>query len=344
METKSVKDIFQSIKQFEIEDPFNWLDTQLNDFFTFIQKANDNQQIPLGYITYQKNNDDYILTDKQHYLTVCAIFLDAITNELDFRNHQNSNNSSRLQKFKLSNNNDDKFNGAKIFFKNLLSTSDINNLEKWCHIVESAQLSLSPETLSFLTDDSEKDDPEVLLDYYLSYTLRCAQESSFVPPKVKDYSKNLIIKLLLLNNESEIKNGKNITITNVKTWKQWRNIDVCAEVTLEVTLIVDEKEIKKEIKYAICFENKVYTHIHSDQLKKYQEVFENFYQTKPDKYRRLYFFLTYYSETQEKEEQECKKYKFEYLKVENLKYWFVNTGYPTASGSEIFDEFWFKHF
>ena len=123
-----------------------------------------------------------------------------------------------------------------------------------------------------MCDDSEKDGhAETMMDYVLSWSLRCTKY-----PFVKDnkpllyhYCKYMLCKLI-----DRLQDMKIITIDDVRVWKQERYVDLWVEVKLHID--------KREEHHAILIEDKYYTGVHDDQLKRYRQIFEEYYQDKKD--------------------------------------------------------------
>jgi hypothetical protein len=133
-----------------------------------------------------------------------------------------------------------------------------------------------------MCDDSEKDGhAETMMDYVLSWSLRCTKY-----PFVKDnkhllyhYCKYMLCKLI-----DGLQDMKIITIDNVRVWKQERYVDLWVEVDLHID--------GREEHHAILIEDKYYTGVHDDQLARYKRIFEEHYQEK-EKYprRNLHYVL-----------------------------------------------------
>jgi len=180
----------------------------------------------------------------------------------------------------------------------------------------------------FFEDKSSNLDHELLLDYFLGWTLRCSNEK-VEDYKVKEAAKRILSFLIYDKLE-------NFEVISVETWKQWNKIDLSAEVILTKSNTTE--------KYAILFENKMYTHVHSNQLNRYKEIFEKFYSNPKNNktdYKRIYVFLTcFYNECDyEVDFIECKKhnykpYSFGWLKTKTK---------IEATGNYLFDEFWFRY-
>ena len=133
-----------------------------------------------------------------------------------------------------------------------------------------------------MCDDSEKDGhAETMMDYVLSWSLRCTKY-----PFVKDnkpllyhYCKYMLCKLI-----DRLQDMKIITIDDVRVWKQERYVDLWVEVDLHID--------NREEHHAILIEDKYYTGVHDDQLKRYRQIFEELYKDK-EKYprRNLHYVL-----------------------------------------------------
>lgn len=134
-------------------------------------------------------------------------------------------------------------------------------------------------------DETEKDGhAETIIDYVLSWCLRCGKYP-FVKdnkPVLYQYCKYMLCKLL-----DRLQDMGNITIDDVRVWKQERYVDLWIEVELHVG---DRKEY-----HAILIENKYYTGIHDNQLERYQQIFDEYYSDKPqysEKTNRHYVLIT----------------------------------------------------
>ena len=122
-----------------------------------------------------------------------------------------------------------------------------------------------------MCDDTEKDGhAETMMDYVLSWCLRCTKY-----PFVKDnkpilyqYCKYMLCKLL-----DRLQDMNNITIDDVRIWKQERYIDLWVEVDMHIDSIKES--------HAILIEDKYYTGVHDDQLKRYRQIFDEYYSDKP---------------------------------------------------------------
>ena len=96
---------------------------------------------------------------------------------------------------------------------------------------------------------------ETMLDYVLSWCLRRAESSCKSDNKPILYGKccYMLGKLLDLKEDLD-----EIEFTSVKTWKQWKYIDLCVEVE-----VLNNGKTKK---HAILIENKYYTGLRKNQI------------------------------------------------------------------------------
>lgn len=133
-----------------------------------------------------------------------------------------------------------------------------------------------------MCDDSEKDGhAETMMDYVLSWSLRCTKY-----PFIKD-NKPLLYhycKYILCTFIDKLQDMNNITIDDVRVCKQKHYIDLWVEVDLHID--------NREEHHAILIEDKYYTGVHDDQLARYKRIFEEHYQDK-EKYprRNLHYVL-----------------------------------------------------
>lgn len=119
-------------------------------------------------------------------------------------------------------------------------------------------------------DETEKDGhAETMMDYILSWSLRCTKYRFIKDhkPILYHYCKYMLCTLI-----DRLQDMDNITIDDVRVWKQERYIDLWVEVDLHI----DDREEH----HAILIEDKYYTGIHDDQLARYKQIFEEYYQDK----------------------------------------------------------------
>lgn len=182
----------------------------------------------------------------------------------------------------------------------------------------------------FMHDEKNTGKKESLVDFFLSWTLRCItnRERDYHNPKMEEYCKSITSVLLFGDAEKLSK----YEIKQVKTWLQWKNIDLCAEFYLF------NNETQKEEKYALLLENKVYTSIHNNQLQNYKETFERYY--KDTEFNREYVFFSCKSELSDWEKKECISASYRAYTMDEV----LNSAKKEKewdwTGNALFDEFW----
>lgn len=188
----------------------------------------------------------------------------------------------------------------------------------------------------FFVDESKTKDHEIMLDYFLAWTLRCAQESNQMEG-LRIAGRKIIAYLI------EDHNFDNYFVEKVETRKQWKHIDLIAEITLHL-----KKDKTKKRRIAILFENKMYTHLREGQLEKYKTEFDAFYNTDEKSNPRFelhYIVLTcHYKPNQiEPDKIEAEKNGFRFLRFDEIK---KSAGITDneRTGNFMFDEFWFEYF
>lgn len=184
----------------------------------------------------------------------------------------------------------------------------------------------------FMKDKQNSDKIESLVDAFLSWTLQCCDTSKverYNNSKLHEYSKR-ITSVLLFGNPDELNKYE---ILSVETWRQWKSIDLCAEIFLK------NKETQKDEKYALLIENKGYSSTHSDQLARYKTTFENHYNGKDFKLEYAYFSCK--DNLNDLEKEECLKAGYRAYTMDQV----FNLANPNKdwdyTGNALFDEFWF---
>ena len=183
-----------------------------------------------------------------------------------------------------------------------------------------------------MLDSSSSDKKEGVVDYFLSWTLRCASDDGireYNNERLYHYCRK-ILSVLLFDDSSKIEEYQ---IKSVKTWKQWRQIDLCAEVVLE------NKSNEKE-KYALLMENKVYTRLHNNQLERYQKIFEEEYNGGDFRLRYVYFTC---HENLGEDELRCRENGFQAYTMDDVSYKASENEEFKLTGNALFDEFWLSN-
>ena len=121
-------------------------------------------------------------------------------------------------------------------------------------------------------DNSDKDGhAETIIDYVISWCLRCTKYP-FIKnnkPILYQYCKFMLCELV-----DRLQDMDNSEIEDVRVWKQERYVDLWVEVDL--------KNAEREEKHAILIENKYYTLVHGNQLKRYRDIFDEYYRDKEE--------------------------------------------------------------
>jgi hypothetical protein len=176
---------------------------------------------------------------------------------------------------------------------------------------------------AFFKDDSETFKVEEVIDYFLSWTIRCADVEFKENELINEYSKLILSKLLF--DDEKMLNSE--TVSNVKTWKQWNNVDVW------VHLEIGNK------KYAMIIENKMYSSIREKQLSNYIEIADRFYADKPEFNKKFILIRPDYDHDKKYNEKErCMNEGYSYFNLSELRDLLQNG----KTGNALFDEFWFN--
>ena len=188
----------------------------------------------------------------------------------------------------------------------------------------------------FYDDDTASFEAEIMIDFFISWTLRCSvEEYKQENELVQEYSKSIL--LFLLGDKLKGVADSDIFIKKVNTWKQWERIDLIVDIELEV------RGVKQE--YVIVFENKLYTHIHDNKLDRYAESINLFYNKSNNKegFEKVFIFLTASDEVSDEDKEACEQSieKYRPLTVFELRNSF---GDMKQTGHDLFDEFWFRYF
>lgn len=136
------------------------------------------------------------------------------------------------------------------------------------------------ELPKLMRDDSTADGPgEAVMDYVISWCVRWAQKDlSCVKPILHSQCKKLLCKLL------DIADDVNVIFNEVRVWKQCEQIDLWIEVSLVYN--------GNHESHAILVEDKYYSNIHGNQLEKYKNKFDEYYNVNQLDYHRHYVVVT----------------------------------------------------
>ena len=193
------------------------------------------------------------------------------------------------------------------------------------------------ETSFFMVDETKKDSKELVIDFFLSWTLRMAIGN--VNPKnvtVTDYCQRILSKLLFDDIDVIRKNYN--SVKSVKTWKQWERIDLHAEI-----ILINNNGI--EVNHALLIEDKAYSKIHGNQLNNYKVTFEEEYHDRKDgNWVRRYVYFTIHDNVPIEDQKLCDEEGYRAFTMNEIRGCF----WPTEDdlrliGNDFFDEFWVKN-
>lgn len=171
-----------------------------------------------------------------------------------------------------------------------------------------------------MIDSTRSNGPaEIVMDYIISYTLRCSFNNED-KPLFEKAARSILFNLL-----GKFDQGQHII--DVKVWKQWKRIDLIVEVTLKDG---DSKE-----KHVIIIEDKYYSAPHDNQLQRYKESAEEYYNKDWQKHFVVITAVYRSDETFDAIYSEVEKDGFKIFSIKEL---VNNVTEPTES--DIFNQFW----
>ena len=169
---------------------------------------------------------------------------------------------------------------------------------------------------------------ENLQDFFLSWTLRCAEENyNSVNPILQDYAKKILFKLIFDNPNA------NYFVKEVKAWRQVNQIDLLLEVYL-----LDNNNISHN--YVLNIENKWYTNISDTQLIKYSEYIKSEYSNSDFIVKNIVIFCDSEKLKDGKKKQKAMISNYSVITVEDLK----EVIGKLKTENYLFDEYWFKFY
>ncbi len=169
---------------------------------------------------------------------------------------------------------------------------------------------------------------ENLQDFFLSWTLRCAEENfKLVNPTLQDYAKKILFKLIFDNPNA------NYSVKEVKAWRQVNQIDLLLEVYL-----LDNNDIPHN--YVLNIENKWYTNISDTQLIKYSEYIESEFSNTDFIVKNIVIFCDSEKLKDVSNLQKAMISNYSVITVEDLK----EVIGKLKTENYLFDEYWFKFY
>lgn len=177
-----------------------------------------------------------------------------------------------------------------------------------------------------MRDSSEGDSQkETMIDFILSWTLRrTMQQYSTEKPRLYQYCRNILGKLIGVEMTDDVQ------VVSVETWKQYKRIDLWANVRLV-------RDGKEEL-HAILIEDKAYTATHDNQLARYKAIFDQECDEYIPEAKRHYVLTTALDEIPEKLKNECKENGYEAICLGDLNH----VELPDTE-SDLFNEFWLRY-
>lgn len=177
---------------------------------------------------------------------------------------------------------------------------------------------------------------ENLQDFFLSWTLRCAEEQySETNDKLNKYAKKIMYTLLFGENsgfvlEADYSRYSNFKVLSVKTQRQLEKIDLLAEVEIEI-------DGKKE-EYLLNIENKWYTTVREGQLTNYISKLSSSYDLDKFKLISIVIYCDYEIINKNKSQIKlCTDNSYKFTNIGELG-GLLNEG---ITGNYLFDEYWF---
>lgn len=180
---------------------------------------------------------------------------------------------------------------------------------------------------------------ENLQDFFLSWTLRCAEHRyKIINPKLHEYAKQMIFFLIYgENNDEAYTLNKTIpddfVVQTVNTRRQFYQIDL--------VLIVEVSENLKSNKYVLSIENKWYTSISNGQLEKYKESIRKAYDSDYTIIDLVIFADECITEKDPSQREKCKKNGYKLLTIGDLQD-YTNMKGNGLTKNALFDEYWFN--
>lgn len=170
---------------------------------------------------------------------------------------------------------------------------------------------------------------EAMLDFQMSWLMRLAAENNIEKPLLHKISKDVLLRLLEIDNEGK----QNVEIVKVEVWRQWKSIDVVAEVTIKVNGLIEQ--------HLVVIEDKAYTMVHNNQLTRYRQTVEETY---GDTRKPHYWLITFFDENQKNKYEalkaDCDIANWNFLSFYDVIGW--KDGEFPDTESDLFNEFWLR--
>ncbi|GGB22886.1 PD-(D/E)XK nuclease family protein [Puia dinghuensis] len=175
---------------------------------------------------------------------------------------------------------------------------------------------------------------EAMQDFFLSWTLRCAEDKyRNANVRVHEYAKKAVFLLLYGHNRKDSfaldkKISENFKVTRVETKRQNGGVDLIALIT------IDDNNLQPK-KFALNIENKWYSPLKEHQLEKGKTHVES---TFPD-YQVVNLFITCDDcrKNYEQEKRWCRDNQYKFLTISDI----ADIAEMNETGNDLFDAYWF---
>lgn len=170
----------------------------------------------------------------------------------------------------------------------------------------------------------------------MSWVMRVAADKDIKTKNPVLYKRCFDILMKLIKKDSE----GNVEVSSVRVWKQWRRIDVIAHVVVKCNGI--------EEKHVVILEDKAYTMIHDEQLKRYAAIVNEVYATDDDlkvyAKNKHFWVITFFGYNKQGKYEDGYKALKEMCNSSKPKWGLISFDDvledKSPTGSEHFDDFW----
>lgn len=178
---------------------------------------------------------------------------------------------------------------------------------------------------------------EVMQDFFLSWTLRCAEDKCRnANVHVNENARRAVFLLLYGHNTQDSfsfdkKIPDNFKVTRVEIKRQNGGVDLIALIT------VDENNGQLK-KFALNIENKWYSLLKEHQLEKYKTYVERNFPN----YQVVNLFITCDDcrKNYKQEKEWCRKNGYKFLTISDI----ANIMEDNKTGNDLFDEYWYREY
>ena len=182
----------------------------------------------------------------------------------------------------------------------------------------------------FFDDNTKKNKYEQLVDFWLSWTLRCAEFNyKDLNSKVFQYASMILSYFVTKKQNLLFLDDKKVLEVNCWKYESMQN----GQGDLRFEIVIENGK-----KYALIFENKVYGKVQNGQLENYREHYDNYYKDKD--FEVIYFLYRQFDEA-EADLLHCSKNDFVCVSFYDIRD-LIEAKELGLTGNDLFDEFWFR--